>query len=129
MNTKVLMFSSSIFLGILGVILTFLPDLIISNLGISTNPISSLSLQLLGALYLRFAMLNWMSKGSIIGGIYKKPIAIGNLMHFGAGALALIKIIPRIQIHLEVLISLAVFYSIFAISFGYIFKTNPSKAE
>ena len=35
---------------------------------------------------------------SIIGGIYNRPIAIGNLMHFGVGAIALIKIISRIQI-------------------------------
>ncbi len=121
------MISSCALLGISGVILTFIPDEIISTLSITPNPISTLSLQLLGALYLAFAILNWMAKGSLIGGIYNKPIAIGNFMHFGVGALALVKIISKIQIHSEIIISLAIVYAIFAILFAYVFKTNPSK--
>jgi hypothetical protein len=62
MNTKVLMISSSLFLGASGTILTFLPDESISSIGITPNPISTLSFQLLGALYLGFAILNWMAK-------------------------------------------------------------------
>jgi hypothetical protein len=92
MNTKIIMISSTVFLGAMGLGLTFLPDDIISNIGIASNPISTMSLQLLGALYLGFAMLNWMAKGALIGGMYNKPIAVGNFMHFAVGALALVKI-------------------------------------
>jgi hypothetical protein len=129
MNTKILLISSCIFLGISGAILTFIPDEIISSLSITPNPISTLSLQLLGALYLGFAMLNWMVKGSLIGGIYNKPIAVANFMHFGVAAFALIKIISKIQIHSEFIISLTIVYAIFAILFAYVFSTNPSKIE
>ncbi len=129
MNTKILMISSSIFLGLSGAILSFLPDEIISSISITSNPISTLSFQLLGAVYLGFAMLNWMAKGSLIGGIYNKPIAVGNFMHFGVGALALVKIISKIQVHLEIVISLTVAYVVFAILFAYVFSTNPSKIE
>jgi len=31
---------------------------------------------------LGFSILNWMSKASLIGGIYNKPLLIGNLLHF-----------------------------------------------
>lgn len=129
MNTKILMISSCIFLGALGITFTFIPDEIISSLSVTPNPISTLSLQLLGALYLGFAMLNWMAKGSLIGGIYNRPIAIGNFMHFAVGALALIKIISKIHAHSEIVISLTAVYSIFAILFGYVFRTNPSRIE
>lgn len=123
------MISSCIFLGSQGIILTFMPDKIISGLSITSEPISILLLQLLGALYLGFAMLNWMAKGSLIGGIYNRPIAIGNFMHFLVGALALIKIITKIQTHSEIVISLTIVYSVFAILFGYVFRTNPSRIE
>ena len=129
MTTKTVMISSTILLSTLGLVLTFLPNEIISVLLIVPNPISTLSLQLLGALYLGFAMINWMAKGALIGGIYNKSLAVGNFMHFGVGALALVKIISKIQIHLEIVISLTVVYAIFAVLFGYIFKTNPSKVE
>ena len=123
------MISSSIFLGLTGTILTFLPNETISSIGLTSNPISTLSFQLLGALYLGFAMTNWMAKGSLIGGIYNKPIAIGNFMHFGVGTLALVKIVPNFQLHSEVVISLTVVYAIFALLFAYVFRTNPVKIE
>ena len=129
MNTKIVMISSCIFLGALGITFTFIPDEIISSLNATPNPISILSLQLLGALYLGFTMLNWMAKGSLIGGIYNRPIAIGNFMHFAVGALALIKIITKIHTHSEIVISLTAVYSVFAILFGYVFRTNPSRIE
>ena len=34
-------------------------------------------------------MTNWMVKGSRVGGIYNRPIAIGNLVHFAVGAITL----------------------------------------
>jgi hypothetical protein len=83
----------------------------------------------MSALYLGFGILNWMAKGTLIGGIYNKPIAIGNLMHFGVGAIALVKVVSNIQTHSEIVISLTVVYVIFAILFVYIFRTNPTKTE
>jgi hypothetical protein len=76
-------------------------------------------------------MLNWMAKGTRIGGIYNIPIAIGNFMHFGVGAMTLIKVVFGIQIHAEIIIPLTIIYGIFAISFAYVFMTNPgiSKKE
>ena len=128
-NTKIIMISSTLFLGISGAILTFLPNEIISIMTITPNPISTLSFQLLGALYLGFTMLNWMAKGTLIGGIYNRPIAIGNLMHFGVGAMALIKVVFNTQPHSQIIISLTIVYLAFAVLFAYLFKTNPIKTE
>jgi len=127
MNTKLLMTASAIILGIIGLSLSFIPIEITEYLNLDTNIISTLSFQLLGALYLGFSMMNWMAKGSTIGGIYNRPIAIGNFMHFGVGAFALVKLVSSIEMHQEIFISLTVIYAIFALSFAYVFRTNPGK--
>ena len=127
MNTKLIMTLSAIVLGALGLSLSFFPAEINAYLNTEPNTTSTLFLQLLSAVYLGFALMNWMAKGTIIGGIYNRPIAIGNFMHFMVGTLALIKIVNHIDIHQEVIICLAVVYAIFAICFVYIFRTNPAK--
>ena len=129
MNTKILMTSSSIFLAVIGILLSFLPNEIIEYLNVEPNNISILFLKILSALYLGFGILNWMAKGTLIGGIYNRPIAIGNLMHFGVGAIALVKVVSNIETHPEIIISLTIVYAIFAILFAYVFRTNPTKSE
>ncbi|MHB1145957.1 MAG: hypothetical protein ACYC01_00015 [Lutibacter sp.] len=127
MNTKLLMASSAVFLSMMGISFSFLPEEILVYLNGNSDPITLLFLQILGSLYLGFGILNWMAKPNLIGGIYSKPLAIGNLAHFGMSAIALLKIIFKSQIHIEILILLAGFYTIFAICFGYVFMKNPKK--
>ena len=88
MKTKLLMTSSALFCAIIGILLSFLPNEIAEYLSVEPTIITILFLKILSALYLGFGILNWMAKGTLIGGIYNRPIAIGNLMHFGVGAIA-----------------------------------------
>ena len=81
------MTASALVMAALGLAATFLPQEIAAYLGASTT--LPLLIQILGALYVAFAMLNWTAKDSLIGGIYNRPIAIGNLVHFLIAALAL----------------------------------------
>ncbi len=120
---------SAIFLALLGILFSFLPNEIATYLNIEQNAITILFFKMLSALYLGFGILNWMAKGTLIGGIYNRPIAIGNLMHFGVGAIALIKMLFIIKTHSEIIIVLAVLYTVFALFFAYVFRTNPSKAN
>jgi len=129
MNTKVVMTSSAILLAGIGILFSFLPNEVMEYLNVESNTITILFLNLLSALYLGFGLLNWMAKGTLIGGIYNKPIAIGNLMHFGVGAIALVKVASSIQAHSEIIISLTIVYVIFVILFAYVFLTNPIKTE
>ena len=129
MNTKILMTSSALFLATIGILLSFLPNEIVEYLNVEPNIIAILFLKIMSALYLGFGILNWMAKGTLIGGIYNRPIAIGNLMHFGVGAIALVKISSNIQIHSEIIISLSAVYVIFALLFAYVFRTNPTNTE
>jgi hypothetical protein len=129
MNTNILMTSSALFLAIIGILLSFLPTEIMDYLNVEPNTITSLFLKIMSALYLGFGILNWMAKGTLIGGIYNRPIAIGNLMHFGVGAIALVKVATKIQIYSEIIISLTAVYVIFALLFVYTFRTNPTKIK
>ena len=124
--TKTLMIISAIFLAVNGFGFTFFPNEIAGLLINDDNYIFILILQMLGALYLGFSILNWMSKASLIGGIYNKPILIGNLLHFFTASMALIKLAFKVETNLQLIFSYTIIYSLFTLSFGYVFFTNPS---
>ena len=126
MNTKTLMIISSIFLAVNGFGFTFFPNEISVLLINDDNHIFILILQILGALYLGFSILNWMSKTNLIGGIYSKPLLIGNLLHFFTASMALIKLTSKVETNLQLIFSYTIIYSLFTLFFGYVFFTNPS---
>jgi len=91
MNTKVVMTFTALVLGATGILLTFAPDLALDLLLVAITPGTILLAQVLGGLYFGYAMLNWMTNQSLIGGIYNRPVAITNLTHFIIAGLALVK--------------------------------------
>lgn len=124
--TKYLMISSSIFMALVGLVTLFLPTEILNTNGINSNVLFLLFLQIMGALYLGFSIMNWMAKTAYIGGIYSRPLCIGNFWHFTVGSLTLIKAIMN-NSNLKFVLFLAIIYSIFAILFGLALFTSPSK--
>lgn len=118
------MIISAIFLAVNGFGFTFFPNEIAGLLINTDNYILILILQILGALYLGFSILNWMSRASLIGGIYNKPILMGNLLHFFTASMALIKLTLDFQDN-QLIFSYSIMYSFFTLSFGYVFFTNP----
>lgn len=121
------MIASAVFYGTIGIGLTFLSKEISEYLGIEIQEISYLVFQILGAVYLGFGMLNWMTKNNLIGGIYSRPLVIGNLTHFLVSSLALMKIISETDNYFNTMLLLMILYSLFTLSFGYVFMKNPSK--
>lgn len=109
--------------------LTFILKEITGLLFASTNPTSILFLQKLGPLYLGFGMLNWMTKNNLIGGIYSKPLVIGNLAQFLMTTITLIKIIVTYSNRKFIIIlSLTIVYAMFTAGFRYVFNKNPNKS-
>lgn len=125
MNTRILLGSSAILLGIGGLAATFLPHELLAGLGIEPGATLPVLMQLLGALWLGFAMLNWTAKGNVIGGIYGRPVALGNLAHFVVGALALVKAAMRGGAGAAVML-LVVVYAVYAVAFTIVFFGNPT---
>ncbi|AWM32196.1 hypothetical protein [Hymenobacter nivis] len=91
MNTKLLLGASAGLMAAVGLVLQFAPQEVLAYAGYPARGLAPVAVQLLGALYLGFALLNWMAKGVRMGGIYARPLAVGNLLHFVAGALALFR--------------------------------------
>lgn len=117
MNTKILMASSAFVMAVLGVAATFLPQEIIAALGGGGGRTLPLLVQVLGAAYLGFAMLNWMAKESLIGGIYSRPVSMGNFLHFAIAGIALVKAVAAGERAVAVLVCTAI-YVVFAVAFG-----------
>lgn len=126
MNTKLIMTVSAIFLAAIGITLSFAPESFTSLMGIANSSILQILTQLLGAMYCGFAILNWMAKGAIIGGIYNRPISIANLLHFFAGAAALVKFVIKNHQAPLVIMVITGCYCVFAVIFWIIFSTHPS---
>ena len=128
MNTKYLMVSSSAFLGFLGLLALFVPEELLKMLSLPfTSPLPVL-MQLLGAMYLSFALMNWTAKDNIIGGVYLRPISIANFSHFMIGALSLLNNQFSNGANLY-LLSVSIAYAVFAIIFTWLvfFHTGIQK--
>lgn len=113
---------SAIVMGLTGIILTFFPQEIAGFFKMADANI--ILLQVLGGLYFGFAMLNWAAKANLTGGIYSRPVTIGNLAHFVIVGLALLKFGSRNTSNIYVWIAV-ILYLIFAILFGIVFFTSP----
>jgi hypothetical protein len=88
---------------------------------------STVSIQLLGAAYFSLSLINWTARANLIGGIYGRPIAIGNFTHFGIGAISLVKVCLSNSI--PTLLGSAIIYTLFAIGFGIVVFTHPLKKD
>lgn len=123
------MILSAVFLAAIGMGLTFFPQEINAFLGLGLNVYLQLMLQIMGALYFGFAMINWMAKRSIIGGIYNRPLVIGNFAHFFISAIALVKLLSANNSQMPYAVWLfTIIYVIFAVIFGILFNRHPKTA-
>lgn len=127
MNTKLLLGASALAMGAAGIAALFAPHELLTAFGVAPSASLPLLVQLLAALLFAFAMVNWTAKGSLIGGIYNRPVALGNLTHFAIGAITLLKYVTRAQATPAVLATTAV-YVVFALGFTMLFFRSPVAA-
>ena len=125
MKPKYLMMASAVVMGLAGVLLIFASDEVMSYMAIKANLQASLIFQLAGALYFSFAILNWNAKDNIIGGVYSKPVALGNFTHFFVGGMALIKGITG-HSGTEFIAFAATLYILFAVLFALVMFRHPA---
>jgi hypothetical protein len=110
--------ASSLALGLAGLLATFAPQELLAALDLPVSrPLPTL-IQLLGALYGAFAMANWTARASSMGGIYARPLALGNFAHFLIGALVLAR--EQAAATTPVLLVVLIIYTLFALIFGWL---------
>lgn len=122
-KTKLLMTITAAILGLIGVILTFFPQEVSNTL--QMDKANSIIFKILGSLYFAFAMLNWMTKANLIGGIYSRPIAMANFIHFMIGVLVLAKSEIK-NSNISFFWPAMMTYLILAVLFGIVLFTSPN---
>ena len=80
---------SAIILFVAGGATLFAPDELARALDPLTSRGLAVIIQLVGSGFLGFGLINWMSRRNRIGGIYARPLGMGNLMLFATAALTL----------------------------------------
>lgn len=122
-----LMASSALAMLSAGLVGSFLPQELLTYLSAEVSTATVVLVQITGAVYLGFAALNWYARGILIGGIYARPVAMGNLLHFAIGAVTLTKLLlnrtgPELA-------ALTAVYVLFAVWFGRVVFTHPGSKQ
>jgi hypothetical protein len=121
------MVSSALTMALLGISACFFPREILDDVQLTSAGIAPLMVQVLGSLYIGFAVLNWMLRSSPIGGIYSRPLAMANFTHFTIGFLSIVKAVISDPKLMALWIPCFV-YLIFASLFGSVlFKRSARK--
>ena len=129
MNTKILMTSGAILFALIGINLILFPKVILNHLELGVSDTLEILMQTIGSLYYGLAMLNWMSRGNLIGGIYNRPVIVANLTHFGIAVLVLIKGIYTNPSLSYIIWIITIMYSIFTILFGILLIKYPDNKK
>lgn len=90
--SKIVLISSAVLNAIIGILITFAPQETGQFIGTTEMNNADLALmQILGSALVGIAIINFMSRGATVGGIYGKPIQLGNLVFHLATGLGLLK--------------------------------------
>lgn len=75
-------------------------------------------LQLTGAGLFGFSMLNWLSRFSLVGGIYSRPLVVANLAHTATAALMLGHLVLRQPVSPWLAAATLLAYAALGVAFG-----------
>ena len=122
MNTRILMLTSSLILGLAGIFALFVPENLLTIFGVT--PVNHLSVftQLLGALYFSMALMNWTAKDSAIGGIYARPVSLGTFAHFFIGVLLLAKYLLANGLNVPIFLMALVYAALALLFYWLVFR-------
>lgn len=119
---RFVMVSSSLCLALAGAALLFAPVATLTALGMPAG--EPLLAQILAAAYLGAAGTNWTARGSIIGGIYARPVSFGNFVHFAVGATTLAAGLRHGE-HGPAYFAVLLLYCVFGAFFGVLLFNGP----
>lgn len=118
MTSRTLMIVSALFLAGCGLLTIFAPEMV---LGVHDSPADAATLlliQMMGALYLGFASLNWQAREAAFGGSETRPVSAGNFTHFLVVTILLAK--AAVTHGVVQLAASAAVFGLFALGFGWL---------
>ena len=118
-KTKFLMIASAALMAFVGFSASFFPEELLKYFDTSANGIAVIMVEVVGALYVGFALLNWMARANVIGAIYSRPVAIGNFAHFFIASIVLTKYVVSTT-YSSIILGLGIANALFAVAFGYL---------
>ena len=121
-----LLVGSAVLYFLAGVAALFVPQELLSYGEAVPSALTVSLLQAVGAAFLGFGMLNWLSRYSLVGGIYGRPIVVANFAHAFAAAALLVKAVPRGNGSPLAWAALGI-YGVLAVLFGLRFFGSGSK--
>ncbi len=124
MPTKVLLSIAALVIGLPGLFLLFAPDEALAWFGSAADPAAQLFTQLAGGFATAIGINNWMARGSAIGGVYGRPLLVGNLVAFFTAGLSLLKAPGPLSGHPAV-IAVAVLMLLCGAGFGRLLFVHP----
>ena len=128
MHGRMILSSSAAILFLLGAAAQFAAEEVAHLLDPAASRSLPLAVQLAGSGMLGFGALNWMSRGVRIGGIYGRPLGIGNLLLSVTAALTLGRAawVGGLPIALS---GLAIVFAALALAFAWLVFANDPFAE
>ena len=128
MTSRSISSASALILLIGGLVLLFVPDAVLPRLAPGFPTSAAWMGQLLGAAWLGVAALNWVSRFTMLGGIYGRPIVFANTALYFISALALIRAATRTTAPAP-LVALAVPAAALALAYGWLLYRGPFEKE
>lgn len=126
---NLLLLGSAVLYFLASLPLLFAPEELLRYAGATVSTLNTSLLQVIGSAIFGFAMLNWMNRFGVIGGIYGRPVVIANLTHAATAALLLGKIALRAPLSAPLTAALVV-YGVLAVAFGFkLFAAPKSSAQ
>ncbi len=125
MTPRLLMSLSAALLGAAGTALLFAPAEVQRLAGgSSAEALPPVVLQLWSAALLALAMTNWTGRGMTLGGIYGRPLVLGNAMHWTVGSLVALRGALDRPASTGLWMA-AVLYGVLAVAFTRLLKRHP----
>lgn len=124
------MVSSAVVLGVFGFLASFFANELLSHTKVTSQGAGEMFVQFMSAGMLSLAVLNWMGRNTVLGGIYGRPILTGNLVYFLIVLINMIKMLIA-KPELPGMWILAAIYLIFTIGFlnAILFHTAKARSK
>lgn len=126
MSSRTILTITSLLLFVAGGAAVFAADEVAGLMDLEVSFETRIFAEFAGIGMLALAIQNWMSRGRPIGGVYARPLGLGNLLFFSTSALTLGRYLSAGMLPLEVIAVCGVF-ALLALAFAWlVFFSRPA---